>query len=78
VPRHGAQQCSHLFELEIVGVGERCSLDWNRRDLLAHCEHIRDTNGEVGKERVQRRASLVAGAWRITSFVLEMLEEAEY
>lgn len=59
-------------------VGERGSLNGNRRNLLAHCEHIRDANGEVGKECVQCGASLVAGARRITSFLLEMLQEAEY
>ena len=59
-------------------IGERGSLNWNRCNLLAHCEHIRDANCEVGEERVQRGASLVTGARRITSFVLEMLEEAEY
>ena len=61
-----------------MGVGERGSLHRNRRYLLAHCEHIRDANGEVREERVQRCASLVAGARRIASFVLKMLEEAEY
>jgi hypothetical protein len=54
---HGAQQRGHLIALKIVCIWERRSFYWDRRDLLTHSEHIRHTDGEVGKEGRQCCAS---------------------
>ena len=61
-----------------MGIGERCSFYRDRGNLLAHGEHLRHADGEVGEKGGQCGASLVAGAWLITPFLLEMRKETQH
>ena len=75
---HRAQQRGHLLALKIMGIGQRRSFYGDRGDLLAYGEHVRHTDREVREQCGQRRASLVARAGRITSFVLKMCKKSEH
>ncbi len=60
-----------------MGIGQRGSLDRDRRDLLAGCEHLGHTHRDVSEEGVQRGSTLIARADGVPALLLQVLQERQ-